>query len=249
MFVQSCHIRYSEIDRSGRLSMEGLLRLFQDIGYRHAYERGLGLSFTEKELHTWYLLSWDIRMVEAPLLGQEVHMETFFYELIGPVAHKNILMKDENGKVLAYADTMWVYMDIRTQEPAKVPDGQWPKEDYADSFPVPEKMRRIPNIRENAEGVESLQGLALKDSLLDTNRHANNTKLTLLAMELAGADLGCVHLRAEFKKQVFEKSIMKPCRKTNGKEIILSLKDEQGKDYATFLFEKEEVVQYDFFVK
>lgn len=44
MYEMSCKVRFSETDRNGVMSMNGLLRLFQDVGYAHALERGFGLS-------------------------------------------------------------------------------------------------------------------------------------------------------------------------------------------------------------
>ena len=52
MYEMSCKVRFSETDRNGVMSMNGLLRLFQDVGYAHALERGFGLEYTgERAVH------------------------------------------------------------------------------------------------------------------------------------------------------------------------------------------------------
>ena len=123
MFEQNCRIRFSEIDRTGHLSMEGLLRLFQDIGYAHAQERKLGVDYTKEHHYTWYLLSWNIHAISMPKLGEHVTMKTWFYKLQGTLARKNVVMYDDFGRCLAAADTMWVYIDVETQKPAMAPAG------------------------------------------------------------------------------------------------------------------------------
>ena len=71
MFWKKFEIRFSETDESGCLSMSGLLRLFQDVGYFHALARGRGNTPVrtssgtvpapaENQKRTWYLLSWHI---------------------------------------------------------------------------------------------------------------------------------------------------------------------------------------------
>ena len=66
MYEMSCKVRFSETDRNGVMSMNGLLRLFQDVGYAHALERGFGLEYTGRTRCTWYLLSWQIEAFRMP---------------------------------------------------------------------------------------------------------------------------------------------------------------------------------------
>lgn len=47
MYEMSCKVRFSETDRNGVMSMNGLLRLFQDVGYAHALEAS-GLNIPEE---------------------------------------------------------------------------------------------------------------------------------------------------------------------------------------------------------
>ena len=235
MFEMDFHIRYSETDRSGRLSMEGLLRLFQDVGYIHAEGRGLGVKFSERTRRTFYLLTWDIEALSMPCLGQEVKIQTYFYYMSGPTAKKSIVMKDAEGNILATGDTLWVYMDIDKQIPADIPSDLWPKDDFGEKIGMMSKLRRIPKLDPGSQNVTSVSEIILKPYLLDMNEHANNTRLTLLAMSLCGADNGCRSLRAEFKEQIKSGSIIHPYI-FKDESTIVALKDENGKDYAVFAF-------------
>ena len=234
MFCKNTVIRYSESDLTGRLSMEGLLRLFQDFGYEHALCRGLGIDKTMESRKTWYLLSWKIELLSPPKIGEEVSLSTWFYELKGPMAKKNIIMTNADQDVLAKADTMWVYVDVMTQTPTLPQADMWPKEDMGEELSFEKDSRRIPIIKPSGEN--ALRPLPAKDWVIDTNHHANNTKLTLLAMALSGADFGCVTLRAEFINQIPKGAMMYPFMEQTKKQILLAFKNEGGTDYANFRF-------------
>lgn len=232
MYEMSCKVRFSETDRNGVMSMNGLLRLFQDVGYAHALERGFGLEYTGRTRCTWYLLSWQIEAFRMPRAGEEITLRTCIYDMRASLAHKSIAMYDRGGGCLAVGDTMWVYVNVDRQEPAE------PDEDTAAGW-LPEDFggRIVENCRTEDRAVPMsrrirvpVDGKRLGDCvtegyILDTNGHANNVRLTELAMRLAGADNGsCVRLRAEFKEQVKAQSVICPVLKTD----VIDCGDETG---------------------
>lgn len=215
MYEFGCRIRFSEIDKSGRLSMHGLLRLFQDCGYNHAVDRGLGLEFTRKTNCTWYLLSWNIVKFEMPYVGQEVIIKTCIYDMQASIAKKSIAMYGTDGRMLAYGDTMWAYMDVSKMQPS-IPDaGLWLQTDFGSKIELKrelvqasdekyeEYLEKIKSKRLRVIGqLKEIVTYPVTDYLLDVNEHANNVRLTELAMQAINVDYGCSHLRAEFKSQV-----------------------------------------------
>ncbi len=218
MYEISCNVRFSETDRSGVMSMNGLLRLFQDVGYAHALERGFGLEFTKRTRCTWYLLSWQIEAFRMPAAGEHITLRTCIYDMRASLAHKSIAMYDSDGNCLALGDTMWVYVNVDRQEPAE--PGQdtasgWKEEDFGDRISAPQGISAAGasasrRIRVPADA-QRLADCIAEQYILDTNGHANNVRLTELAMRLAGADNGsCVRLRAEFKEQVKAQSVICP---------------------------------------
>ncbi|MGN1186891.1 MAG: acyl-[acyl-carrier-protein] thioesterase [Lachnospiraceae bacterium] len=252
MYEMPCRIRFSETDKSGRLSMNGLLRLFQDCGYNHAIDRGYGLKYTERTHCTWYLLSWQIEAHRMPLVGEEVVMRTCIYDMQASLARKSIAMYDGSGECLATGDTMWVYMDVYKQEPVEpkdIPgrevqnDGEegtqegWLPEDYGDKIPMSVRSRRIIV----PDDVMALKPCRVNSYLIDTNGHANNVRLTELAMSLTNADGGdCIQLRAEFKKQVKADSMIYPYIKeshhNDSNVITAAFRDEYGNTLTVFEF-------------
>ena len=236
MYEEIHIIKYSETDYTGNLSMQGLLRIFQDIGYSHAVKQGFGVDYSRDFGCTWYLLSWDIKAIDMPHLGDEVRVCTFFYDIHGAMAKKCVLMYDSLGKCIAAADTMWAHVSIQTGQPCepqrKIDDG-----DFGEKSPcIDEKPRRIAKIRAYEKGIEMLPQKLISRYLIDTNAHANTARLTEFAMQLAGYEVDCRCLRAEFKRQVKQAATVYPVMLRTEKETLLALKDEDGVDYSVFSF-------------
>lgn len=232
MYSMNCRIRYSETDMTGRLSMNGLLRLFQDVGYNHAIDRNLGMEYTKRTGCTWYLLSWQICSINMPFAGEQVTVSTYIYDYQASLAYKSIELRNADGSLLAVGDTKWVYMDIDRQEPAEAPDGQWLDTDFGKKAEMPPVSRRI----EVPADMRMVEKTYVKPYLIDTNGHGNNVKLTELAMSISGADSGCTTLRAEFKRQVRKETYIYPYIAGRENSVVTVFKDEKGETLSVFEF-------------
>ena len=60
MYTFDARIRYSETNRDGVLSLEGLLDYFQDASTFHSEDLGVGIGYLKKEHLVWVLSSWQI---------------------------------------------------------------------------------------------------------------------------------------------------------------------------------------------
>ena len=87
----------------------------------------------------------------------------------------------------------------------------------------------------------NMEPCRIETYVLDTNGHANNVRLTELAMRLSGADNeSCTGLRAEFKEQVKADSMVYPVikkdRHGNVTVITIAFKNDAGHTMAVFEF-------------
>mgnify|MGYP003279839940 CR=1 FL=1 len=252
MYEMSCSVRFSETERNGVMSMDGLLRLFQDVGYAHALERGFGLDYTRRTRCTWYLLSWQINAFRMPRAGEKIRLATCIYDMRASLAHKSIAMYDAGGNCLALGDTMWVYMNVDRQEPV-VPEnivgdalqggGVWLNEDFdrkIEPFGTNMSSSASRRIKMPADSTQ-MPPCRIEPYLLDTNGHANNVRLTEFAMRISGADNeSCRGLRAEFKEQVKADSMVYPLikkdRHDNGTVTTIAFKNDADHTMAVFEF-------------
>lgn len=251
MYEMSCSVRFSETERNGVMSMDGLLRLFQDVGYAHALERGFGLDYTRRTRCTWYLLSWQINAFRMPRAGEKIRLATCIYDMRASLAHKSIAMYDARGNCLALGDTMWVYMNVDRQEPV-VPEnivgdalqggGVWLNEDFdrkIEPFGTNMSSSASRRIKMPADSTQ-MPPCRIEPYLLDTNGHANNVRLTEFAMRISGADNeSCRGLRAEFKEQVKADSMVYPLIKKDrhDNETVTTIAFKNDADHTMAVFE------------
>ena len=233
-------IRYSETDSTGKLSMQGLLRIFQDCSYMHAEDRGRGVGFQAETHCAWFLLSWCIRLFEPPTLSEYVTVETYFYYMHGSIARKWMSMKNDEGKEIAHADTIWGYVDTERDVPVDCPPNLWSSEDFAELPENAKSESRKIKVSDKSENTvtEKLPEFAIYPYLIDTNRHANNVRFTELAMRLADCEVGCRSLRAEFLRQAFLDSTVFPCVYQSNDKKIVSMNNSKGRPFAVFEFTK-----------
>lgn len=252
-------VRYSETDATGHLSMSGLLRLFQDLNYLAVEDAGRGIRYQKAHRAAWYLLSWDVRLLTPPCLSAPFHFSAAFYRRTGSLAKKYMTLTDAAGTLLAAADTRWAFVDTVTGEPLPCAPDYFGSEPL---IPAPQDAQSGKRIR-LPEHTVALAPVTVDDSLIDENGHANNVRLTELAMHLAGFDTGCRRLRAEFLRQTRPGDRLFPtlapvgadaaahrdhgigteraerAGNTDRSETVLALRLGDGKPQATFAFSKE----------
>ncbi len=237
MYEMDARVRFSETDESGRLSMSGLLRLFQDCGYFHALARGQANTPNSKNPTTWFLLKWHIEAYEMPLCGDKIKIGTWIYSSGESIAHKQLVLLDKFGKTLALGDTMWVCVDADTGKPALPRDGVWLEEDYGERLALKHRLGRIAECNPNSPKTTAMPKGIVDEKMLDINRHANNVMLTEYAMSAAGCCSSCTFLVAEFLKQAKPGQTLYPYieEDENGKTVSVCNADRVS--FARFRFE------------
>lgn len=236
MYEMCERVRFSETDESGRLSMSGLLRLFEDCGYFHAKARGQANCPSNKSPVSWYLIKWHIESYEMPLCGEEIKIGTWIYSNGGSIAHKQLALLDSLGRTLALGDTTWVCVDIKSGEPALPDEGVWLEEDFGEKLPLKRPLKRIEKCDLNSPETLALHHSTVSAQMLDINHHANNVLFTEYAMKLCGSS-ACKYLAAEFLKQAKPDDVLCPyvSQDLNGKTVTVC--NSKSVPYALFRFE------------
>lgn len=243
MYEFTGKIRYSETDSGGRLSLESLLDYFQDCSTFQSESLGVGLEYLKENHQAWVLSSWQIVVRRYPKLCEDVVVGTFPYDFKGFLGSRNFYMKDSVGKFLAYANSLWALIDMRTGKPAM------PSEQLLKAYVVEPKLemeyapRKIRIPAEGGEGVifSRREDLIVRPYHLDTNHHVNNGQFIRMAMSFLPEDITVTQLRAEYRKQAFLNDALKPCVAETDGIFVVSLLDEENKPYVNveFTIEKQ----------
>ena len=163
-------VRYSEVDENRRITLLSILNYFQDCSSFHSEKIGFGIDYLKEKQCAWVLSSWQIVLGELPVFGQEITVQTWPYSFKGFLGERNFCIRDEKGEKLAWANTLWTYVDLKTGHPTRVP-----KEEQ-EAYVLHEKldMDYAPRKIALPEEMEKKEYFLIVKHHIDTNHHVNN---------------------------------------------------------------------------
>ena len=233
-YTMDARIRYSESGLDERMTLDAVLKYFQDCAVFHSADIGCGMDLLKENHLVWYLASWQICIGSYPKVGEKLRVSTWAYDFHRMMGDRNHTIEDLEGHVLAWGNSNWVLMDTKKQRPVAVP------EKLGEAYGIEEKysMFYAPRkIRVPADG-EVKEPLTITRAHLDSNQHVNNAKYIQIAEEYMPENFPIRELRAEYKKQARLGDVLYPVIAREADEWIVSLNDAAGKPYAIAAFQQ-----------
>ena len=238
MYQFSSHVRYSEVDSERNLTIPALLDYLQDCCTFQSEQLGVGVDYLMEQQAAWVLSSWEIRIYRRPRMGEQIFVGTWPYDFKGFYGYRNFTITGKDGEVLADANSVWVYMDLKTMRPAKIGDGM--------------REASLPDLGEQLGGEwserkirwdktivsEKKEPVRVARFFIDTNHHMNNGKYILVAEEYLPEGFEIGGLRAEYKKAAVSGDTIYPEVITEEKSVTVTLTNEGGVPYAVVQFIK-----------
>jgi medium-chain acyl-[acyl-carrier-protein] hydrolase len=174
-----------DVDFTGRLSVYGLLRRFQELAGAHAAHLGVGYDELRKEGLAWFLSRIRIDVHLLPEWGENVRLVTWPKGIDRLFARREFRMEDQARRPLLVATSAWLLVDTAKGRPRRV-----------ESLPVDLTVLQADHaIREPLEKLP--QGSAFtvayeKEVLpsdLDVNQHVNNAEYAKWVLDCFDADV------------------------------------------------------------
>lgn len=230
MYEMKSRVRLSEVSADSRMTLPAIINAFQDTSIFQSEDLGVGTRYLEEHKKAWVLSSWQVEVVRYPMLGEHIVISTWASAFHGFFGDRNFVMKDEDDQVIAYANSIWVYMDLTSGRPAKPSEEEIGRYGMEPPFPMEYASRKVPMPR---EGV-SKQPFKVRKYHIDTNHHVNNCGYVQMAVELLEEELEAdfSELRVEYKKSAVYGDVIYPVLQTEGETTRTALCDEAGKPYA-----------------
>lgn len=225
-------IRFSEVDHTGQITLPGIINYFQDCSLFQSEELGLGTRYLAERGHAWVLSAWQIEVERYPRFMEEIEVSTWATEFKGMLGERNFCMTDKDGQAVAYANSLWVYMDLKKGRPGKPPVEEIEK--YGCGEPL--EMEYLPRKIALPEHAEELSPFPVRKYHIDTNEHVNNCQYVQMAME-AVSDRQAGRVRVEYKKSAVYGDIIFPRIAEEAGRTVVELCDENGKPYAIVEFD------------
>ena len=142
-------------------------------------------------------------------------------------------MRTKDGEVLAYANSIWVYMDIRKGRPAR------PDEQEIAAYGEEEPLKMEYASRKIALPKETVpkERFPVRRSQIDTNEHVNNCQYIQMALEVMPECERASQVRVEYKRSAVMGDVIYPRTAVEALRKVIELCDENGGIFAVVEFE------------
>ena len=236
MYQFSSRVRYSEVNSEKILTLPALLDYLQDCCTFQSEELGVGVDYLADNHAAWVLSSWQIRICRYPEIGEQITVSTWPYDFKGFYGYRSFKVEGEDGELLAYANSLWVFMDTDTMRPARI------EKQMVDAY-LPQMAEIIGTDWGNRklcvpEGGTAGEPIRVQRCHIDTNHHVNNGKYVQMAEEFLPENFEVGELRVEYKKAAVLGDVLTPVSCVDENQVTVTLADEAGKTCAIVQFEK-----------
>ena len=227
-------IRFSETGEDGKLKITSLVNYFQDCSNFHSNSLDMGAEALRKKGRVWVLSSWQVEVERLPKEGEDVKISTWAYDFKGFYGYRNYTMETSDGERLAYANSIWVYLNADNGMPLKVDIEE------VEGYGIEEKLEMNYAPRKVAIPGQSItkESFTVQPCDLDLNHHVNNGRYIVMAEKYLPSGFEVGQMRAEYKHQAtLGKTIIPYISEVEGK-ITVALCDEEQNPYAVVEFKE-----------
>lgn len=228
MYEVNYTVRLSEAGVNKTMTVPAVVNYFQDTSMAHSEYVGLGFDYLNVYKRTWVLSAWQIVFDRFARIGEEVSVKTWATQFKGLMAQRNFTMCDKDDNIIAWANSMWVFMDIENKRPAK------PSLEDMDRYqPQPPLDREFAprNIEASDASVEEAKEVEVKIMDIDTNGHVNNCKYIEIALNTISLTQ-CRQIRVEYKRSAVLGDVMCPKIQKEDDRIVITLDNREGCVFA-----------------
>jgi acyl-CoA thioester hydrolase len=122
-FYYDIKVTENEIDFNNHLNNFYYVKWMQESGIEHSKANGITLKTYERLQATWFAKSHYIEYKAPAYLGDEIRVKTWISE-IGKIKSKRKyeFYRISDNKLLATAETVWVFVDTKSGRPTPIKD-------------------------------------------------------------------------------------------------------------------------------
>lgn len=232
MYKLEGQVRFSECDMTKSITLPAIINYFQDCSSAQSEAIGYGIDYLREKQKTWVLSSWQIVVERYPKLGEEIEVGTWATGFKGLYGTRNFSMRTKAGEMLAYANSIWAFMDIAAGRPAK------PGEEEVNAYGMepPLEMEYAPRKIKLPEKAILVDTFPVRKYHIDTNNHVNNCQYVQMALEVLQEDIKVRQVRVEYKKSAVYGDVILPKLAEEEKRTVVELCDMEEHPYAVVEF-------------
>lgn len=122
-FTKKIIVQKEDIDVNGHVGNIRYLEWFIDIAVAHSDFLGLGFDALKKFNRTWVAREHNIAYKQSALLGDELLLNTWVQSVKKAQSIRQYeLLNAKTSKVICEGWTNWVFVEMETYRPQKIPE-------------------------------------------------------------------------------------------------------------------------------
>lgn len=228
MYTIDGKIRYSECSAAKKITLPGIINYFQDCSTFQSESLGRGITFLKEKQRAWILSSWQIIVERCPDMFEEVEVQTWPTGFNGFFGTRNFVMRTKSGECLAYANSIWTYIDIESGRPVKPTEEEMAAYQEEPALEMEYAPRKI-KLPKDTVVVDTFP---VRKYHIDTNNHVNNCQYVQMALEALPEEQEWKQIRVEYKKAAVYGDVILPKVAIEEERIAVVLCDMEEKPYA-----------------
>ena len=183
-------VRFKDVDRSGRLTLEGIFGFFQEAATSHAEDLGVGLSAIKKTGQAWVLSRFSLFVEYRPAYEDVVQISTWPRQWEKLFALRDYEIRDRNDRVIVRGRAGWLVLDIEKRRPLRVESliNSIPPNEGIDAFPRSGNSA-LPAGLEEKEKLEKITTRTACYSDVDYYGHVNNARYIQWMQDVTDMDI------------------------------------------------------------
>ena len=184
----------------------------------------MGLDYMEAVGKAWILVAYQIQRLKPISLGQKITVGTTPTDFKGAFGERQFFIKDEEGRFLVKANSLWILMDMSDRKPIRITEEDmkmYSMEKAFDDIAVSRKMKLSTEREKQAE-------YKVLKTYIDSNGHMNNADYIRVATELLPEDFQWQEMHIIYQKEVLEGDTMIPYIHNEPEGIGISIENTDG---------------------
>jgi len=137
-YIRRFKVRHYELDLLGHLNNVTFVQYMQEAAIEASTALGFSPDWYREQGFGWVVRRLWVRYLGQVTYGDEVEVATWLSGMRGVRSNREYdLTRARDGARVARGRAEWVYMDVKTAQPARIPDG------WADAYPMTGKVEDL----------------------------------------------------------------------------------------------------------
>ena len=182
-----------QIDFQEKIKPTHLMQLFQEAAGNHAQHLGAGYAALLEEKLFWALSRISVEILELPIWGDDIRIETWPCSLVGPFFRRDFIFYNNQDEPIAKGVSGWLLLNAETLRPQRA-------DKLNIDLPFNEGKYALEIFPDRLNGLAETPIFSKKIlyNEIDVNYHVNNTRYLDWVMDCFDSNFYRSHLLKSF---------------------------------------------------